>query len=626
MSQETGDLCRTAQFAVTRILADAPGSSELVPRLLQAICESLGWEWSALWTPAPRENLLRCRATWHGAHARFAEFEQVSRSTAFAPGVGLPGRVWSSGQPAWIVDVVKDSNFPRAPWAEKAGLHGSFAFPIRLGGEILGIMEFFSREIRPPQEDLLDTFSTVGAQIGQVLQRRRAEEELQMLSAALQNAVEGISRIDPEGRYVSVNQACADMFGWKPQEMTGVDWRVTVHPDDRPRVAEALRRLAAEGRQVLEVRGVKRDGTSFHVQRTLVKALDPDGREAGFYCFTRDISERKRQDESRVQELTLLNQMVQTLHACLTVEEAYGVVRQFITQLFPGDAGAFFVLNPSRNFIEPVAQWGDVPAVADGEIFAADDCWGLRRGQPYTIDKTSGAPVCRHVAPGAPCGSVCVPMVAQGEALGMVHFRARDAGQPLTEAARRLAMTVSEQCAMALANLKLRETLRNQSVRDALTGLFNRRYLEETLDRELWRATRKSGTLGLLMIDVDHFKQFNDTHGHEAGDAILREIGTLLKAAVRAADVAARYGGEEFTLLFPDAPLEDCVVRAEEIRARAQRLSVTLQGKVIGPVTISVGVASSPRHGTAADGLLKAADEALYRAKDLGRNRVVTAP
>jgi len=184
---------------------------------------------------------------------------------------------------------------------------------------------------------------------------------------------------------------------------------------------------------------------------------------------------------------------------------------------------------------------------------------------------------------------------------------------------------VADSVALALANLKLRETLRHQSIRDPLTGLFNRRYMEETLERETRRVARAQRPLGIIMLDVDHFKLFNDTFGHDAGDSLLREFGNFLRAHVRGEDVACRYGGEEFTLILPEASLEVTRQRAEHLRGDIKHLHAQYHDQPLGAVALSLGVAVFPDHGSTGEAVLKAADAALYRAKREGRDRVVVA-
>jgi diguanylate cyclase (GGDEF)-like protein len=184
---------------------------------------------------------------------------------------------------------------------------------------------------------------------------------------------------------------------------------------------------------------------------------------------------------------------------------------------------------------------------------------------------------------------------------------------------------VAEQISLALANLALRETLRRQAIRDGLTNLFNRRYMEETLEREISRAQRKDAGLGLLMIDIDHFKSFNDDYGHDAGDMVLREVGGLLLNRTRKEDVACRYGGEEFLIIIPETGEDDALARAEELQAALCAMHLTYHERMLREVTVSIGVAVFPRHGSNVDNLLKAADLALYAAKRAGRNRVCLA-
>jgi diguanylate cyclase (GGDEF)-like protein len=186
-------------------------------------------------------------------------------------------------------------------------------------------------------------------------------------------------------------------------------------------------------------------------------------------------------------------------------------------------------------------------------------------------------------------------------------------------------VTVAGQIGLALGNLKLSEALRVQSMRDVLTGLFNRRYMEESLERELRRAVREQGPLGVIMLDVDHFKRLNDTSGHDAGDMILRALGHCMQEITRGYDIACRYGGEEFTLILPNAPLSVAVERAEQLREKFKHLDVEHQGHSLAPGTLSLGVAGFPEHGSSMEHILRAADVALYRAKNEGRDRVVIA-
>lgn len=221
-------------------------------------------------------------------------------------------------------------------------------------------------------------------------------------------------------------------------------------------------------------------------------------------------------------------------------------------------------------------------------------------------------------------------MVAHGDSLGVLSIDDSslcecNANSGAVQRKLWLADALAEQISLAFANLQLRDTLKYQSLRDALTGLFNRRHMEESLDRELLRAERSQTPVTVLMIDIDHFKQFNDVYGHEAGDALLRELGVVLRSQVRGGDISCRYGGEEFLLIMAEAGLKDGWDRAENIRQQIAGLQVRYHGETLRKITVSIGVAGFPAHGDSAANIVHAADEALYRAKRQGRDRVVVA-
>lgn len=332
--------------------------------------------------------------------------------------------------------------------------------------------------------------------------------------------------------------------------------------------------------------------------------------------------------EVRTREVALLQQMGEMLQACSTIQEAYDVIGRLAGQLFPEKAGAVFAITPSRNLVEVGAAWGDF-AAGGGDVFSPDECWALRRGQPHLVEDTGSGMHCKHLSKPLPQAYMCIPLVAQGEALGVLYLSTPQGGEALpggfTKAKQRLAATVAEQVALAMGNLRLRETLRSESIRDPLTGLFNRRYMEEFLEREVHRAQRGQRPMGVIMLDIDHFKKVNDTLGHDAGDAVLHELGTLLKAKLRIGDIACRYGGEEFILILPEASLEDARRRAEQLREAVKRLRVSHRGQTLEPFNVSLGVAAFPDHGETTEALIRAADTALYRAKAEGRDRVMVA-
>jgi len=347
----------------------------------------------------------------------------------------------------------------------------------------------------------------------------------------------------------------------------------------------------------------------------------------GWRAMRREGLERAlliKQLEQRTVIDAQLSQMTSLLHACFASEEASSIISHFARQFFPNHTGALYVFRSSRNLLEVTATWGEDEG---NELkFTPQQCWALRQGQMYTVLDPQCSIRCPHVHHARPY--TCLPMMAHGEVLALLEVSA-NAGtmsdEIVSEARHGLLQVFTERVALALSNLKLRDTLRQQSIRDALTGLFNRRYLEEALSIEIERAKRNNEPFSIIMLDLDHFKHFNDTHGHDAGDAVLQVLGSFLQRHVRGGDIACRYGGEEFTLILPGASLETARQRAEQLCEGVRMLHVDLRGQALGPLTLSAGIATFPDHGERAEIVLQAADAALYQAKRDGRDRAHVA-
>jgi diguanylate cyclase (GGDEF)-like protein len=329
--------------------------------------------------------------------------------------------------------------------------------------------------------------------------------------------------------------------------------------------------------------------------------------------------------QSMSETMTRLATFGELLHGCQTLDEVREGIGKSLDGLLPQLGGRMALINPSQNLAAIGAHWGRHGLLAES-VFAPEDCWALRRGQAYPLAGATGGFTCKHVHwpnPDMPqAGYLCVPLAAHNEMIGVLTF---DGERAPTADERRIALAAAEQLSLALANLRLKETLRTQSIRDPLTGLFNRRYLEVSLERELQRAARRSQTLAVLMLDIDHFKRFNDSHGHEAGDALLAQFAEVLKHAARAEDIACRYGGEEFTVILLEADAATALRRAETIRQATADMSLTWRNQQMPHVTVSIGVAVFPRDSQTPNDLLHRADGALYLAKKAGRNRIASA-
>lgn len=313
------------------------------------------------------------------------------------------------------------------------------------------------------------------------------------------------------------------------------------------------------------------------------------------------------------------------LQSCQSVGEALRITGQVVNQLIPGTGGRCYLLRASQDLAETAITFGS-PAVPSTELLQPAQCWALRQGAAFAIDDLANGVHCAHVEADSTTSdgwTLCVPLLAQGTALGLLYLSG-SRKQSLSQS-QLLLESVAEQLGLALINLQLRESLRMQSLRDPLTGLYNRRYLDESLQREVLRCQRRGLPLAVLMLDVDHFKAFNDRHGHAAGDALLAAIGHALQASTRSEDLVCRYGGEEFTIVLVEAGAADATRRAEEIRAAVAGTTVQHLRRSLGPCTASIGIAILPGDGLTPAELLEAADAALYRAKAQGRDRVAAA-
>lgn len=340
-----------------------------------------------------------------------------------------------------------------------------------------------------------------------------------------------------------------------------------------------------------------------------------------------DLEHRVEARTAEIQQLNFeimkLTELGNLLQACETRGEAYAVMRQGVSSVFARLSGEVYVFNASRNGLERKVTWG---TQRPEKRMVREDCWGLRRGQPHLVRDDVLALPCAHVAVDA-WNSVCVPMSARGETIGLLHLTSRRderTGALITDGDMQLGVAVATQLALALANLELRHTLREQALRDPLTGLYNRRFLEDWIGREVNRAEHAGTSLGIIMGDIDHFKQVNDVYGHDAGDRVLKLVGETISTSLRAGDVPCRYGGEEFLILLTDISRDNLMARAEALRADIAARRIPTGGVPLS-VQMSMGLALYPEHGQTPDAVLKAADDALYSAKQAGRNRAVIA-
>jgi len=331
-----------------------------------------------------------------------------------------------------------------------------------------------------------------------------------------------------------------------------------------------------------------------------------------------------RQLEAFHRDGEVLSRMAELLQSCSQRDEAYAIVRETAAQLFADSTGSLFVYRESRDVLEHAAAWGN--GRTPDATLSPDECWALRLGSPHFAPR-KGTIRCRHAHESTP-SYVCMPVQGQGQILGLLHIALEVSPRsmrPARDVEQRL-RAMTDRVGPALANLKLRDALRVLALHDSLTGLYNRRYLEDALKRELHRSTRSGKPVAMIMIDIDHFKRFNDTYGHDAGDFVLGMIAKSITKNIRPSDLACRYGGEELAVVLVEANIECAMERADKLRLAVRETNLTHRGQVLPAPTASFGVAVYPRHGANLEEFMKAADTALYRAKQEGRDRVCAAP
>lgn len=484
-------------------------------------------------------------------------------------------------------------------------------------------------------------------------EQKRLEEKLRQTEKEFHIVMDNIPAVlfkgGIDGSIDTFDDKIATLTGYPKEEFDSrrLIWTDLIFPEDLDQVKQAfIHALKTNKSYIREYRIRPKTGNMVWVHERSHIVCDPEGKVAYVSGLFFDITERKELEatvaeqnsqlseansrltswaqelEQRNDEISLLGRLGELLQSCNTSEEASLGIGQSVQNLFPGNSGAVYLFNSSHNLLEATTLWGEAPP--SETVFAPDECWALRRGRPHGATEIAAGFKCRHVQPDQ-TAYLCVPLVAQGEAIGVFHVLLGATDPMQIERKENLALRVSDHLGLALAKLKLQEALQHLSVRDPLTGLFNRRYMEESMERELIRAARQGKEVGVIMVDIDHFKRFNDTFGHDGGDALLRKLAKFLQKHVRGSDIACRYGGEEFTLILPDASLEITQQRAEQILAAVRDLRVQQGQKVLDPITLSLGVAVFPGHGNTHRALLQAADVALYRAKETGRDRVCLA-
>jgi diguanylate cyclase (GGDEF)-like protein/PAS domain S-box-containing protein len=569
---------------------------------------------------------------------------------------GVLGKAVRTGQAIFLDDVHTDPEFLEAV----PGITSEVCVPLFDREQVVGALNIESIPGMKLTEADLRLLTALSEYISIVIGRARLYTEIrasdEKYRSLFQNASMGIFHSLPEGRFIQVNPTLAKMFGYaSPGEMvtsiTDINTEIYVDTQKRPELLEAA--LKQDGWIYAENRYRRKDGSIITANLAVRKVLDADGKVAYLEGFVEDISERRRIEEAEREQRVLAESLRDTAAALNSELEQDQVLDNILTnvgRVVVHDAANIMLVNDNgegyvvreHGFAErtggekilslrlPIASVPHLSEIAE-------------TARPVIVPDTVAVPGWgKRVCAAWARSYAGIPIQFMGTVVGFINLYSATAGF-FTQAHTERMQTFADQIATVFANSRLvdelqkanarlsaqlseiqalENELREQAIRDPLTGLFNRRYLQVTLDREIARVKRTNQPVGIIIMDIDHFKLINDSYGHKAGDLILEALGELFKTNIRREDIACRYGGEEFVVVMPGASLKTAEERAEIIHSQIAALRVHYENWNIH-VTVSVGVAAYPLHGTTGEDVLIRADRALYHAKQEGRDRVI---
>jgi diguanylate cyclase (GGDEF)-like protein/PAS domain S-box-containing protein len=576
----------TLEHAITRCLAEAPSASAALQAAIRAICESETWECGRYFAPDEKAGALRLAEAWGVPGEAVARFVAGSREITYAAGVGLAGQVWQSAKPLWASDIFKDARVAQSKLARDTGMHGAFVFPITSEGKVVGVLTFTSREVREPDERLLRAIHVIGSQIGQYLQRKQAEEEHRRFRVAMDNSADMIVLVDRATmRFLDVNNTACGMLGYSREELLQMGPQ-DVLPKTREELERAYDDFIADPAHTTGMQSYyrRKDGTAFAFEST--RHVLRSGDSYIIAAISRDISPRikaeeaLRSSEERFRSLTSLSSDIYWEQ-----DEQFRFTKMTGTGSRRVNLKTFRSIGRKRweqNYINMSAdQWAEHIALLEAhkEFRDMELCRLDESGKKIWIS-ISGEPVFDS---------------------SRIFMGYRGVGKDITE--RKL----DEERIQFLAN------------HDALTSLPNRAMFGDVLSRAIQSAKRYQRSFAVLFIDLDRFKNINDTLGHDSGDKLLQEMGKRLTKTMRTSDVVARLGGDEFVVLVQEITESKQVAPVARKVLSALVQPVTIQGQECR-VTASIGICMFPSEAQDEVSLMKNADIAMYRAKEDGKN------
>ncbi|CZO38208.1 Probable diguanylate cyclase YcdT [Legionella pneumophila] len=489
-------------------------------------------------------------------------------------------------------------------------------------------------------------FLTIAFILANIELSTRRETELQnqntqiRLKKIIESASDMIAAFDKDQRFITFNEAYQREFKRLFDKSISINMSLEEAFDDVPENKKKLVQTWKESLQRdeetknIEV-NTEQEKTIYEMTSKLIQ--NGDNEIKGVVHSVRNITKRVQEHtelqesyeklangmkelQEKNEQITLLVEMSDIMLACGSQEELSDVMVKYSQRLLQFSSGYLFIMHPSKNYLEKAASWGN-PQPHD-LTFTPEQCWAIRLGRIHYAGSSRIELMCSHTmfAEQPELSLLCVPLMAQNDIYGLLYL---EVGLKFDENQQLLITAFAELTALALANVRLRENLRYQSIRDPLTGLYNRRYLEDFLFKQLHQAERTKASFAILMLDLDHFKKINDTFGHDAGDLVLKELGQILNSDIRLGDIASRYGGEEFVLLLYDIDAQAAKMKAENLRSAISNLQVKYGAQPVGQITASIGISVYPDDAKSPAEVIEAADKALYQAKNKGRNKVI---